>query len=336
MDQCQQPYLTLLENISSNSPKPDTERTRTGINDVLLTLDTNIRALMTATKASPRGHSLQSGTIQERAIGPVVHLLGLWLDINLSLFRDADCPVLECVPEGMAAALRVVHRSDMRDLAAQLQSRLRSDRARSQLDESTADKSGELVSAFFGACLLRDLENLSYRLHRATKSKDSTEISALWELCSPIIPQLRDDEARTRVLSLFLTNIVTSISTGEAGTTSLKGTLSEIYTLLPRPTPLPIYHALLSMYAGINTSPSDANQESGHTTISSEASLANLISTWSRMREENVTPDIKAYMLLFTGLGKKGDFQALQQAWEELIRDAACKALWEKEANQCE
>lgn len=336
IDQCQRPYLHLLKTISRGLPQSNADRAGTEIDNILSEVESSTRSLAAATKGSTRGHTLQNTTIQERAFGPVIELLRIWLDSHLSLFRDADDQVLDSVSEGLAAALRVVYHSDMEDLAVKLQSRPRLNDEERQQDPVISDEYSQVVTRFLGACLLRNLDTLSFRLNRATKGKHADGISTLWELCAPIIRHIRDDDTRTKVLSLFLTVSVTSITNGATGAQKLKSLLSEIYTLLPRPTPLPVYHALLSMYAGIHTGPSDGNQESGHTTVSSEASLANLISTWSRMREEKVTPDIKAYMLLLTGLGKKGDYQALQQAWEELIGDADCKAMWQKEANQSE
>lgn len=335
VDQCQRPYLDLLRNMHEASATSKADILGKNIDDVLSALDASIRALMATTKASTRGHTLQSASIHERAVGPVVELLGIWLETHVSVVRDSGDKLLQSVPEGLAAALRVVQRSDMQELAVKLESRLRSASGRLQRDHLAEDECGEVVKRFLGACLLQNLNSLSSRLNRATKAKNSEHMSVLWESCSPLILHLSNDDARARVLSLFLTVFVTAITNGNAETQDFNNKLSEVYSLLPRPTPLPVYHALLSMYAGINTSPSDGDQESGHTTVSSQASLANLISTWSRMREERVTPDIKAYSLLITGLGKKGDYQALQQAWEELIRDADCKALWQKEANQC-
>lgn len=336
VDQCQRPYLDLLRTGHEASATFNADILGKNIDYVLSALDASTRALSATTKASTRGQTLQSAAIHERAVGPVVDLLGIWLEAHVSVLRDSGDQLLDLVPEGLAAALRVVQRLGMQQLAVGLESRLRSASGRARGDHLADDECGRVVKKFLGACLLRNLNSLSFRLNRAAKGKDTEQITMLWESCSPLIRHLSDDDARARVLSLFLTVFVTAITNGNAGTQDFNNKLSEIYSLLPKPTPLPVYHALLSMYAGITTSPSDGNRESGHTTVSSQASLANLISTWSRMREEGVTPDIKAYSLLITGLGKKGDYQALQQAWEELIRDADCKALWQKEANQCE
>ncbi|GHJ84025.1 hypothetical protein NliqN6_0427 [Naganishia liquefaciens] len=338
IEQCQRPYLNMLRDMTEASATSDADKVGANIPDVLATLDASIRALTTTSKASTRGHILQGSAIHERAVGPVVELLELWLEAHFSVIRDGDDRLLDSVPEGLAAALRVMHRLDTQELAAKLENRLRAwaPSARRWQDDLADDERDKIVKKFLGACMLRDPNSLSFRLHRATHGKGAEQISRLWEMCSPLVAHLGTDNERTGVLSLFLTTTVTAITNGNAGNHKLKSILSEIYSRLPRPTPLPVYHALLSMYAGINTSPADGNQESGHTTVSSEASLANLISSWSRMREEKVTPDIKAYMLLITGLGKKGDYQALQQAWEELVRDADCKALWQKEGHQAE
>jgi hypothetical protein len=98
--------------------------------------------------------------------------------------------------------------------------------------------------------------------------------------------------------------------------------LNALLSLLPSPTPLSICQTLLSHYAR-----SDA-LEFGST---SRSSLAALRATWERMRQEGVKKDIKTYMMYMEGLGRKGDFAGLKEAWEDLRVDAACRASWEKE-----
>lgn len=318
--QCQRPYLGMVRTATE-----DIEATFTA-------LDTGMQALYAATKTTGRGHSLQSVTILERAAGPVIELATVWLEANLANFDVASDTIVDSVPEGLARLPRILQRLNMRDIAQKLQHQVVSN-AQHKLDNHSHPNLSDAINLFLGGCLLRNSDNLTVRLNKVIKIKTPGELLTLWEMSSPVLRRQSDNELGTRLLSVFLSTVVANVSKEDPEANELRRILEEIYGLLPRPTPLPVYHSLLSLYAGISTSPAAGVKEP---TVSSEASLANLIATWSRMREEKITPDLKAYMLLITGLGKKGDYQALQQIWEELTHDAECKALWQKEEKSCE
>lgn len=320
IEQCQRPYVGMAQNASQD------------IEATFIALDTDMQALYAASKTSGRGQSLQSATISERAVGPVVELAAMWLEANLAHFNAGSDSIVDSVPEGIARLPRILQRLNMRDIKQKLQHRLESN-DHQKLDNQLSSNISDAINTFLGGCLLRNGANLTVRLNKVMKSKTPGELLTLWELSSRILRQQSDSEFGARLLSMFLSTAVANMSTEDPEATELRRMMEEIYALLPRPTPLPVYHSLLSLYAGVSTSPAAGGKEP---TVSSEASLANLIATWSRMREEGITPDLKAYMLLITGLGKKGDYQALQQTWEELTHDAECKALWQKEERSCE
>jgi pentatricopeptide repeat protein len=141
---------------------------------------------------------------------------------------------------------------------------------------------------------------------------------------------LYEPDGQVAALKVFLHSFLQALSydtvSGQAVTTSRKAQVSTnlngLLSLLPSPTPLPICQTLLSHYAR-----SDA-VEFGNT---SRSSLAALRATWERMREEGVKKDAKTYMMYMEGLGRKGDFEGLKEAWEELRVDEACRQSWEQE-----
>lgn len=340
--QCQRPYINIMRNAinaGSSNNEHDLEaaerrsRAYANMSETLVALDTGIQSLSVATKGKARGRSLQGVAIHERAVEPVIDLVAIFLTSNARGLAEIGAGRVESIPIGIARMPRILQRMTMRDIRQKLQDRLR------PYGEKHHDTA---INMLLGQCLLSDAaHSLMFRLNRITGSNTSGELVTLWELCSSLLR--RDNQAseprlsqvrefQTRWLSAFLSPVVANVALGDPEADKLKRIMGEIYAHLPRPTPLPVYHALLSLYAGVTPSPTDGQA----ITMSSEASLANLIATWSRMRGEKVTPDLKAYMLLITGLGKKGDYQGLQQIWEELTQDAECKALWQEEEQSCE
>ncbi len=115
----------------------------------------------------------------------------------------------------------------------------------------------------------------------------------------------------------------------------------EALQLVPRPIPLDIHHSLVASRARAFNSESEL--ESGadvvslditdrerirdldSTTTKREQALENLHQTWQAAGKEGITKDVKLYMLYMEGLGRLYDVAGLQQTWNELVDDQACK-----------
>lgn len=287
------------------------------IEECLAALDSNIQALIAQQNNTDKSRHLLQLAIQERTTKPTLEFLARWIEAVPRVEGDS---VVTAVSGDVATVPRILYRESLRDTAANLRQRLKRD--------VVADHE---INEILGSCLLTNPENLTSRLHRLAKHKNKDELLFLWRSCSSIMKAQSDNETRTNLISLFLTASLANLPDGKSQYDELQAVLAEIHSILPKPTPLPVYHSLLSLYAGINTTSSLDHQETGNSVLSSQASLQNLLATWSRMKAEKVTPDIKAYTILITGLGKKGDYHGLQRVWEELVNDAACKALWQKE-----
>ncbi|KAJ9103978.1 hypothetical protein QFC21_002441 [Naganishia friedmannii] len=312
--------LSAVGTSEGNGYAEDPAAAMTFVKETLAALDSNIQALILRQRNQDNNRQMLHSTIQERASKPVVELLARWIEASRLPPQNGGVDYATAALGGVAAVPRILYRESMRDIAAKLRQRVRND----LVDDNE-------ISNILGSCLLEIPETLTSRLHGLLKRKSKDELLFLWQACSPILKAQSDHEIRTNIISLFLTTSLANRSDSKSQSDELQAVLAEIYSLLPKPTPLPVYHSLLSLYAGINTISSPDHQETGNTVLSSQASLQNLLATWSRMKAEQVTPDIKAYTILITGLGKKGDYQGLQRVWEELVNDAACKALWQKE-----
>lgn len=326
IESCQNVCFTLLSAVGNQSPSSangslggSAAATMTFIEDTLGALDINIQAFIARQKNQDKSRHLLHLTIQERATKPVVDLVARWIEAS-RLLQNGGNSSATAVSGGMAAVPRLLYRESMRDIAGKLRHRLKND----LVDDNQ-------INSILGSCLLEKSENIISRLHRLMKHRNKDELLFLWQSCSAIIKAQSDNEIRTNIISLFLTTSLANLPDTKSPSNEIQAVLAEIYSVLPKPTPSPVYHSLLSLYAGINTTTSPDHQETGNTVLSSQASLQNLLATWSRMKAEKVTPDIKAYTILMTGLGKKGDYQGLQRVWEELVNDAGCKALWQEE-----
>lgn len=175
--------------------------------------------------------------------------------------------------------------------------------------------------------------------------------SALYELWDTTYVRIQTNQAviaagdKPQVLAEFLAAFVQcTVLNSRAGgdeTSQAFQRLNQILSLIPKPTPLPVFHNLLAMYARapgsflppVSLAPGALNplgQVAGGPTAAQQT-VEGMHATWKRMRAEGIVPDVKAYMLYMEGLGKKGDMQGLQNAWKEMHLDKECRRLTEEE-----
>jgi hypothetical protein len=98
----------------------------------------------------------------------------------------------------------------------------------------------------------------------------------------------------------------------------LKRLADRVLAMSTKPLPLKLYHTLLSLGSegADGSAPNNAQV------------LAQLKKHWQQAEKSGVVRDVKAYMLYIEALGRRGDLDALREAWTALINDQACKQLY--------
>lgn len=103
---------------------------------------------------------------------------------------------------------------------------------------------------------------------------------------------------------------------------ALRSLGKEVMKRMPSPTPLPVVQVLLST-AG------DYEQDKPR---DKKIVVPSAVKTWNQARKEKVPLDLKTHMIYMGVLGNYHADALLFKAWEELVDDARCKAIYEKEA----
>lgn len=144
-------------------------------------------------------------------------------------------------------------------------------------------------------------------------------------------------ENRTAVLSAFLRSFL--LCRRNDPDLDVEKYSTEIQQQLSGALPMPIFHALLAHRARLtddeenessdfDIQPLDSTTNRERISGSAKAvALKNLHDTWAKAEQK----DLKAYLLYMEGLGRLGDVEGLQVAWNALVGDKRCKELYQSE-----
>lgn len=114
----------------------------------------------------------------------------------------------------------------------------------------------------------------------------------------------------------------------------------EVLSYLPRPYPPAIHHSLLMHRARVDDEVKDTPEIVSLDEVPVEFRdkaqvLEDLEAAWKAAGDEGAR-DLKSYMLYMEGLAKVGDAMKLGMAWEQLVKDEACRDGYLKEEGQGE
>lgn len=103
---------------------------------------------------------------------------------------------------------------------------------------------------------------------------------------------------------------------------------------VPKPTPLPVFHAMLRA-----PRPTDSEEVGGADEVNPRAAdrdivLSNASATWTNVRAEGVVPDVQAYSLYLRLLGYHGEWTAMFKIWDDLIGNEETRKLWLEELSR--
>ncbi|GFZ47842.1 hypothetical protein JCM24511_05589 [Saitozyma sp. JCM 24511] len=201
---------------------------------------------------------------------------------------------------------------------------------------------------------LLELEN---RLAQMRASRDRQGRFDLWTQFSEDLrihnkgtQVLLDPTIRSDVLAVFLNAFMTPASRGIKWNEATNEVIDEILRLFPRPLPRKVHHLLLARRARLSLEENEENDreeglgvaEPGFGEARDVRSLdeqpvlvraqdrhqarANLHAAWKDAGEAG--RDLKMYMLYMEGLGRMGDLQGLQAAWNALVADDKCRQMY--------
>lgn len=100
---------------------------------------------------------------------------------------------------------------------------------------------------------------------------------------------------------------------------------------VPKPTPLPVFHAMLRAPRAADSNEIDTHDEVNPRAADRDVVLANANATWERVRSEGVVPDVHAYGQYLRLLGYHGEWTAMFKIWDDLIQNKEAQELWIKE-----
>lgn len=192
-----------------------------------------------------------------------------------------------------------------------------------------------------------DQSDLDRRLRRLVSAGSEDAIIALWEQTKP---SLREDTPdRNGKLSSFIRAFQSPRfgSYPPSKPSRLDQCTQAAIKLVPRPIPVELYHTLIATRARLSEEEDDTigiQSQSGTDVVAldtrasvdlsdakRQAALASLHSTWKSAKADGVRKDLHLYMLYLEGLGRYGDLEGLQKAWNELIGDRECEELYREE-----
>lgn len=162
------------------------------------------------------------------------------------------------------------------------------------------------------------------------KYKESMKAEKRGEHPVPDVDKAKD--ARVRSLTSFLRFFSRSPALRRLPTEEqeLLQYRNEVLSYIPRPYPAAIHHVLLVHRARMDEEGRDfrvvqsLDDEVVDEIRDKERATEDLEAVWKMAGEEGAR-DLKSYMLYMEGLTKVGDAIKLGRAWEELVRDQACK-----------
>jgi hypothetical protein len=275
---------------------------------------------------------LLAGSLKERFRVPMQELLALWTRISYGFGRP-EAPLRAMLPKetlnlGLIRLLRGVYPDESRiwsDAIDRSKIPATDDFAQSteKGDEAGVSAMQAYTEQLVSSAYMRSQDHLRRIVRAAASRSDLDYVLELWKIARD--RSQKDSSAMSpdnlETLCVFLQVLLRTKSFGQEAPEVGKA-LEEVFALFPTPTPLPIYHTILSVYSGRYNTAMAKNMPGGDTM------LGKLKVTWDRMKKDGVTRDLEAYRLAIVGFGAHGDFDAVRQCWKDLAEDEECRRLW--------
>ncbi|KAK4684961.1 hypothetical protein P7C73_g5194, partial [Tremellales sp. Uapishka_1] len=213
------------------------------------------------------------------------------------------------------------------------------------LDPETRQNLESLYAKVGSGSLPASVDILATRLSNLRARHDDASIISLWNtLKSGFDTPVGDTEVilshKNRIL--LLSKFIYFCSSAGYGPTQarpsalLVNCAKDAMSLVPRPIPLIIHHTLISLSAKLDENPlvslnevksldNDSVVEKGSTR---DKRLEKLNEAWKAACKDGIAKDLKLYHLYMEGLGRLGELQGVQVAWNMLIHDTACRDLY--------
>ncbi len=164
-------------------------------------------------------------------------------------------------------------------------------------------------------------------------ARNCQEMAGPW---APLLEPMHVDEALGVFLYAFKSNKPTISQPGLKE--QLDNTATEIMSQLPRPVPLAVHQKLMYLRARVDDMPlaigtdiRALDDDSERLPSSArESALTNLEAAWQAANSEGVAKDVKLYLTYIEGLGRLGDLDGVQKAWNQLVTDQAARELYHK------
>ena len=286
--------------------------------------------------------NLLAGAFKERIRAPMREILALWTKVSVE-FGSKGAPLRDVLPQetitlGLLKLIRGVYPDQSRIwIEAVGRSKVP---ATGETDQPTAleDKKDAAVMQAYterlaNAAYMRSQSYLRSIVRSAASRSDMDLVLSLWQMTKKHLEQnnLAECNDRLETLCAFLQVLLRTMSFAQHAP-EVKQAVGEIFGLFPNPTPLPIYHTLLSVYGARFAVAMAKNLPGGSTRGDTNAMHQNLKVTWNRMKTEGVARDLEAYRLAVTGFGTHGDFDGVRACWQELHTDQECRRLWMRQS----
>jgi hypothetical protein len=285
---------------------------------------------------------MQVSALRDRSRLRLSELLALWTELSVN-FGGQDKPLRSVLPPetvdlGVLQLARDTYpkRSPIWDTA---RSQLRALNRRPSTAAPEEQPSGSPVPEEYRLRLVtesltRSPPVLRSLVRNAAHRGQYETVTNLWHLTKgdlEVRPPEDNEESMT-TLCTFLEVLLRTLSFGSHVLESQKA-LAEVFSCFPRPTPLPIYHTLLSVYSGRYNAamardlPGPSNRNEG------SQMHDNLRATWDKMKAEGIAKDLEAYKIAVMGFGSHGDVEAVKRCWTDLNQDQECKRMWNEQAD---
>ncbi|BEJ12008.1 hypothetical protein CspHIS471_0204680 [Cutaneotrichosporon sp. HIS471] len=100
---------------------------------------------------------------------------------------------------------------------------------------------------------------------------------------------------------------------------------------VPKPTPLPVFHAMLRASRPVDTDQIDS-EEVNPRAADRDFVLATARIAWDKVvRDEGVVPDVQAYSIYLRLLGYHGESGDMFKLWDDLVRNQETRKMWLEE-----
>jgi pentatricopeptide repeat protein len=165
-----------------------------------------------------------------------------------------------------------------------------------------------------------DIPRLSSLLKHSVNHGEAEKLSRMWdEYKSRLLDPLENEKAKSEIFAKILSACLRCER--RYRTTILPNTIQEMMSTIPTPMPTNIFNVILAERANLDEGQLDEQDIGLSDFARSSVQTSQIGSLWRTATKQGTVKDVRSYMIFMEGMGRAGDLERLQLAWQELVDD---------------